>query len=403
MTDETVSPRPHRALLAGVLQDVRVVIAGGTAVLVAAVLVLFVRTDDPATADTLLSGVRAAAVELPDGSVVDARDGMVVPAGARVRTGATGGAVLETQGRAVLLGALTTVRLADGVHQSLERGQVLVDAKDGPRLELGTRAGLAAVPEGGQARVETGPVLRLGVFRKEASLTSPGRQATTTVQDLHQMLAPYAGRPGSPTALALLDDEWEERIAPDLVTADRDLKALARGLSGATATNVLQAAPIALRSVPPTTADPGEQALSVALAQASRLDSSVDDTLRRVQSLRAEGGSWGVVAALVRARVTAVSAVLDGVLSPGSAPPPVQAGDQPDLPGLLGSTPSPSASRSGSGGPPRPTRTQASPTRTPTTSPPTTGPTPVNDLVTQIGGILSASPSPILPVGGLLR
>ena len=112
----------------------------------------------------------------------------------------------------------------------------------------------------------------------------------------------------------------------------------------------------------------------------------------------AERAIKGVVAALVRSRVTAVSAILDGVLSPDVTPAPVQAGPEPDLNGLLGTTPEPSSTSGGRS--PRPTRTSPSPTRSPTTTPTTIAPTPVNDLVTTIGGLLSGSPSPLFPIGG---
>src|SRR5919112_1608309 len=120
----------------GVLRDWRVVLAGGVAVLVSSVVTLVVRTGDPATADSYLSQVRAAAVVLADGSLVEGHDGMRVPDGATVRTGAGGAAVIGTAGRTVFLGSLTTVRVTDGVSQELQRGQVMIDARNGPRLGL---------------------------------------------------------------------------------------------------------------------------------------------------------------------------------------------------------------------------------------------------------------------------
>ncbi len=378
----------------GLLRDVRGVVAGASAVLLTAVAVVAAHGGDPARADTYVVQARSAAVELSDGRVLEAREGLRVPDGASVRTASGGGAVLETGGRSVLVGALSTVRVLDGVTQELQRGQVLVDARGAEGLSLGTRAGQVTLPDGAQARVETGPVLRLGVFAGSARLTLPGRQATTEVSRLHQALVPYAGRPDPATALALTDDAWEQRIVPDLVNADRDLRALARGLAGADASSVLTAAPVALREVPVATDDAGENALAVAVAQASRRGAPVADTLREVQQLRAEGGSWGVVAALVGTRVSSVSAVLDAVLTAPEAPALV-AGEQPGLPDLLGGTPdasrSPSAvSSSRSPRPPRPTTS-----RTPTSGPTTPAPGPLEQLVTTVTGLLSPPPLPV--------
>lgn len=389
------------------LRDVRAVVAGASAVLVTAVGVVVAHGGDPATADTYLRQARAAALVLHDGTVVDARAGMRVPDGATVRTGAAGGAVLETGSRAVYLGALSTLAVLDGVDQRLERGQVLVDDRGAAALGLATRAGLVRLRSGSEARVETGPLLRLGVFAGSARLTLPGRQATSEVPRLHQVLVPYAGRPAPPTALALRDDAWEQRVVPELVAADRELQGLARGLAGTSASAVLTAAPVALRAGAAATSDAGENALAVAVAQASRRTSPVADTLTEVQRLRAEGGSWGVVAALVTSPVTAVSRVLDAVLTPPQ--PDVQAGPAPDLPALLGgATPSTGGTSGGATGGATGGRTSGgttggttgatpSPTTTRTPPPPPPSADPVTQLVTTITGLLSPSPRPPAP------
>lgn len=379
----------------GLLRDPRAVLAAGLAVLTTAAVTLVVRTGDPATADSYLGGVRNASVVLADGRTTAARDGQLVPSGATVRTGAGGAATIATAGRAVYLGALTTVQLVNGVHQELERGQVMVDARGGAQLLLDTRAGAADLPEGVLARVETGAVLRLGVLAGEAvTLTAAGRQASRRVEPLYQVLAPYTAVPGLPTVLALTGDAWEQRLAAELVNADRDLNALARGLSGPDGATVLQAAPVALRSASLPSGDRGEQALTVALAQASRRDAPLADTLAFVVQARAEGGSWGVVAALVQTRATAVSGLLDTLLTPpGTTRPPVLAGPTPQLDDPL--SPRPSAS----GGSPRPGGSpSASPTRTSGPSPrpsATASPTAAaDDLITTVVTLLSSSPSP---------
>lgn len=380
------------------LRDPRAVLAAGLAVLVTAVVTVVVGTTDPASAASYLTDVRNAVVVLADGTTGPARPGQRVPDGATVRTGPEGAATVVTAGRSVHLGALTTVQLRDGVRQELGRGQVMVDARGGARLRLVTRAGAADLPEGVLARVETGPVLRLGVFAgDDVTLTAAGRQVRTPVERLYQVLAPYAGLPGRPTVLALTGDAWEQRLAGELVNADRDLNALARGLSGADGATVLAAAPVALRGVALQSVDRGERALTVAVAQASRREAPLAETLDLVVRARGEGGSWGVVAALVEARVSAVSGVLDTLLaSPGTPPPPVLAGPTPGLgdpliprPSTSGRPPtgSPSASPSRTAGPsPRPSAT-SSPTA------------PADDLVTTVVGLLSPSPSP----SGLLR
>ena len=381
----------------GVIRDWRLVFAAGLAVLTAAVVTLVARTGDPATADSYLGEVRNAALVLSDGSVLTPTSGQRVPQGATVRTGTGGAATLSTAGRDVYLGALTTLHVVDGVHQRLERGQLMVDGRGGPRLLLDTRAGTTDIADGTLARVETGPVLRLAVFAGKASLTAAGRERRTDVGALYQVLASYTALPGEPTVLALTDDAWEQRLAAELVNADRDLNSLAHGLAGPSGAAVLQAAPVALRDSTTSAGDRGEEALSVAVAQASRRDATLSDTLSFVQTARGEGGSWGAVAALVSARVTSVSALLDRLLAPqGATPPPDVAGPAPQSTDLFKPQPSTSGGSTGGGGtgPSSSPRPGASRTATPKPSASTSATQPADDLISTVVGLLSSSPSP---------
>lgn len=392
--------------VSGPLGDWRVVLTGCVAVLTAAVATVVVRAGDPATAETVLVDAVNAAVVLPDGRTVTADEGMVLPAGAQVRTGTCsegrpcGQAQLRTDDRDVYLGASSALTVTDGVRQSLAKGLAMVDGRRGPHLELTTRAGLLSVDDGALVRVELGSLLvRVGSFEGGARLAPAGRQATTDIPPLHQVRAPYVGLPGPATVLALTGDVWEERLARDLVEADRDLVRLASGLTGEPGRAVLTVAPAALRTATPQLAgDVGEAALSVAVAQAGRAGDSAAARLADVRAARGEGGSWGVVAALVEARVSAVSSVIDAWLQdPDETEAPVDAVGRPSFEGVLGGTPRPTPGPTASGpretdGPrPTPSKTR-SPSPGPTTSSPTPGPG--DDLITTITGLLSPPPTP---------
>lgn len=298
------------------------VLAGGLAVLAAAVVSLLVTGTDPASADTILRGSRDVLLVAPTGRTSTPVDGTRIPRGAVVRTGAQGAAELVTAGRQVLLAGRTSVAVLDGVRQRLDRGQLLIDVRRGPRLDLASQAGTVQTRPGAVVRVERGALLRMAVFTGRASLQAAGRSLVLQVPVLHQVQATYAGLPGRPTALALTDDSWEQRVALPLVTADLQLRALAQGLDGPLGRTVLTAAPAALRATTVAAVDPagvGEQALRVALSQAGHRSGTVVEHLRTVQRDRTDGGSWGVVAALADAPVAEVSALLDGSL-PLTAP-----------------------------------------------------------------------------------
>lgn len=368
----------------------QVVLASGLAVLLAATLVLALAGRDPAAEETFVTSATSAVLRLPDGTERAASVGDRVPRGSTLRTSGPGGARLTTAGRDVWVGALSTVTVLDGVRQVLERGQVLVDTQRGPALTLATTLGAGTVQTTGEslARVEQNvATLRLAVYRGEASVTAASRRASTTVPALFETRVPYDGLPEPVSALALtvrngVYDQWEQLLVSNLVAADIDLNSVAAGLDGPDGQAVLQAAPASLTSALEPGRTTGEAALAVAVAQKARLFDDDARNLDAVERHRSDGGSWGVVAAIVRAPVTEVTKVLDSSLD--AAGPAGSPGFVPD-----GTVAPPNGSPDGSGlGRPTPTRTPSGPGG-PTTPPPTRGP--VDDAV---DAVKSALPTP---------
>ena len=365
---------------------------------------------DVAKADTVLRDPRGASVRLADGTTKPADEGMTVPKGATVETAPGGAASLVTAGRVVLLGADTAVTVVDGRRATLRKGLVMVDARKAGDLDLDAGAATVSPDRGAVTRVERDALLRVASFRRDADVRASGRRATVAVTALHQVQVPYGGVPGRVTALGLTRDAWERRFALDLVTSDIDLSDLAGGLARNPAS---RAAVVRAASFAPTAGS--EQALGFLLARAAKGGGSEARRRATVAALRAEGGSWGVVAALVRADVPGVSAALDSLLAPtepllagGSSDGSVDVGDVlgTDAPGAAPS------SGSGSGASPRPT-TGPRPTRAPSPGP-SASPDPVEDVVTTVQSLLPtppalvptrppATPSPILQleVGGV--
>lgn len=377
----------------------KVVLGGALSVLTASSIVVATHSTDVAALDTVVASARNAAVQLPDGTLRTLTDGDRIPRGGQVRTGADGGAELRTDGRSTYLGALTTLVVLDGARQSLTRGQGMVDSRRGPRLQLTTLAGTVAVKPGALARVETATSLRLAVFEGLASITATDRHGSTGVAALHQVQIPYGYLPGRITPLALKDDAWEARLANDLVSADQDLSHLADALSGPSGVALLNAVPASFRAATAAAgAVGGEQALQAAIAQTATAG-DVNDRLPTVVNGRMDGGSWAVVAALVGSRVTDISALLDGALTPPSAGTPVVAAPPvTSLPQLLfGPSPTPSASVASTT--PTSTPTRKPPVVKPPTAPPPPPPTPglVGGLLNTVLGLLPhqvASPAP---------
>ena len=354
-----------------------------------------------------LHAVREAVLVTSDGASRTAQEGDVLPNGATVRTGATGAARLDTVGRSVYLGALSTFTVTDGLRATLDKGQLMVDVRRGARLALTTPAGTVSAPAGLLAQSNFGPLLRLGVFDGIAAVTAVGRRATAAVPRYYQLQMSYDGIAGRTTALALTDDAWESRLASDLVSADLDLGRLAGSLDGAVGATVLAAFHSSAAAGPVRS----EQALSATLARVARRGGSAAQRLEGVRGARASGGSWGVVAAIFDARVTAASGLLDALLAPAAAVVeaggPFGTGGRPTLPSALTSS---GALRrwqrlplvSGPARPRTPVRpshpTVPSTPTAPAAQPPPSPPTPVDRVLATVLHLVSPRPSPHLPL-----
>ena len=351
-------------------------------VLLAAVGVAAFRSGT-ASADTVLARGADAVLQLPDGTRRPAVEGETVPPGSTVLAGRTG-ARLDTRDREVHLGGDTAVQVVDGVRQRLQSGFVLVDAADAPGLEVTTASAVVDAPDGALVRVDGGPLVRVGVLRGDGdpALVRPaGRRTTTEVPVYFSVQVPAGGLPGRVAPFALTPgDAYEAALARDLVTADTDLTALGRRLDG-----LGSAGPVVLtalrRDVPAddtlAAGAPGsEGALGYLLASAAPDAAPLPDRYARVRGLRADGGSWGVVAAIVSAPVDRVGAALSALLG-GS---PVLAGaetgvDVGDVLGLPPGAPSPQPPAPGGGPAPGPGPQQPGPSSPPPAPQPS--PTPV--------------------------
>jgi hypothetical protein len=316
---------------------------------------------------------------------------MTLEKGDHVRTGAAGTATLVVRDRRVVLGAATKVRVPDGATLELDRGALLVDRRRGPGLLL--RAGEATIDDVGAGALRVERLLTVRV----AGLSAGARVRTATgaeadVSALYQ--AVVAGRGiTEPIPLQLNDDAWERSVVPDLVADDIRLNDLAEGLDGPGGPVI----PAAYR--PAAGARVSDLVLTDAIGRAADRAQPAR-AAGRARALRGQGGSWGVVARLLRTSAIDVASALSDVLtgvpaaqSPTATTAPgndggVVAGPSP-RPGVTPS-PQPSATRPPSPGP----TTKPPRTGSPTTSP-STSPDPVSDLLKVL------ETPPLLPPIGL--
>jgi hypothetical protein len=340
-------------------------------------------SDEPVTLDA----VRGAVV-VSGGTERAAADGAKLGKGDRVRTGATGTATLVVRGRRVVLGGGTDVTVPDGATVDLTTGALLVDRRHGPGLTL--HAGDTTIDDVGEGALRVERTFSVSV----AGLSAGARLRTATgsrlsLPALYQARAAGRALPGAGAPLQLRHDAWERSVIPKLLTDDDRLNDIAEGLDGPDAPVV----PAAFRP------GNGVRSSDVLLAEAIGRAAG-DDAARRARALRDQGGSWGVVAALVETSPLDVGSALSDVLKGASASTAPASGAPSRTPGpggvVAGPTPEPTldggASRTPDPTGPTTTKSPKPTSPTPTTAPPTT-----ESIVDQIGKII---PSPVVSLGG---
>jgi hypothetical protein len=334
-----------------------------------------------------LTGVRDAYVVPVTGAERPASDGQKLGKGDRVRTGAAGTATLGVRGRLVVLGPATEVGAPDGATVVLSRGSVLVDRRRGPGLTLSAGDTTVDDVSAGAVRVERSYSVQVAALSARVRVrTAAG--ATLRLPALFQVVAAGRALPAAGTVLHLRHDAWERSVIPGVVEDDQRLNDIAAGLDTAGAVVVPAA------YVPA----PGGHASDGLLADAIGRAAGRDDTRRaaaaaKARAWRGAGGSWGVVAALLKTSVadvgSAVADLLHGVPAPSASPTPA-----PNAP-VAGRSPQPGVSPTPQPTQ-QPTRNPGTPgnSRPPSTRPPTSPPT-SESITDQVKDII---PTPLLPL-----
>ena len=357
---------------------------------------------------TVLSAASEGTVLVVGDVARPARRGTDVPDGATVRTPAGGTAALSTGGRVVQLAPLTAVLVQDGARQTLTTGSALVEASEGPGLQLATDGGTRVdVRDDAVVRVEQASPVRVATYRGAAEVGVERRRARTTVGRLFQVEVQGSALPSRPTPLRLLPgDGWERSELEAVVDTDTELR---RAVTGYQQQGGVVVA--ALLDRDPSAATQGavaraEQALAFALAHdGAAFD---DDVFQLLLRDRADGGSWGVVADLHGVSADALDAFTQSLVpgQDGTSTVPLQAAGAPaqdvlgELVGLSagdGET-APAAAASdrpapaGGVGPTSRPSPSAGPSRRPGLLP-----APVRDLVDTVLDILPVQPPPAAP------
>jgi hypothetical protein len=257
----------------------------------------------PAPGVTQLENVAQITVITPDGVSSAGYSGEYLRAGDVLVTGSAGGAILQTGSRQVWLGPSARLTLVDGADQVLSAGAVVVNALVGPALHVRVDGFEVRTPSGAAVRIERGYAIRVGVLIGRALVAGGGLSAT--VPALHQILATGLALPAGPAPpLQLTDDAAERAVDPQLVADDLGLRAEATGLDAPSLHGLRRAIEATVFRISgafvTAPADAvSETVLPLLIAQTARGSGSLASRYAEARSLRAAGGSWGVIAHLL--------------------------------------------------------------------------------------------------------
>jgi hypothetical protein len=250
----------------------------------------------------------------------------------------------------------------------------------------------------GIARVRRGTGVTVAVYQGVAGVNATGRNMPGGLHALRQLTVPATGvlpRQVEPLAYdERAPDPWDLRYLADAIDLgtqlERRSRAVTQRLGGADAARsdvggllpALRAEPAFGPALVTPTLAVGETVVGASIALEASANDDFAATWGDVFSFRADGATWGLVAADQAAKREALLARLDGVL--GRTARVVRPG-----PGAGPTTTTTTTPRPPSGPPPTPPPT--TPPRTPPTIPPVGGPAQpavdlVNDLLDSILG-----------------
>ena len=350
-----------------------------------------------------------ASLESLSGQTTVASQGQDVPIGSRLITSAAPGstAVIKIGNRRLLVGANTSVVRDAERSFVLERGSLVGVGSGGAPFVIHSDQTTVEPEAHAIWRVDRGFTTRVVSYNGRVQAETDIGNGLS-IDSLHQASAAGAALPAVAGPLALTDGDVREReAAPQLVSLDAYLSRVAAGLDSdntrAAALNVIATKALGLAKA--TGREPiSERVLPALIAQAS--DVRVATAYASARNLRADGGSWGVVAVLAGVRAIdplqqAVAVLMDLTkLESAVAPTSAQRNDptynapygsttQPDV-----TSPAPSSTPAPSSGNPAPGPKPA-PTPTPTASPsPSQDPGLLGGLLIVVQQLLSPSPAP---------
>jgi hypothetical protein len=360
--------------------------------------VVVVATDESApvaNAETVLGVVKDTRIVNSSVTSLIANAGDRLFRGDVIVTGPHGAAQVITKQRTTFLAGQGALVVVNGARQQLRTGTAIVDALEGPQLDLDlSGAGtLVRVFKGSAVEAVRGASTRVGALAGPASLTSSiGRRLALPA--LSQVVLSGDAVPGGTTPLHLTDSAEEARVVPKLVADDIALKTLARGIdtTGRSTARIVEASWTGVTQPVPNRVNRSERVLPVLIADSTH-GGTAQQRYNNAVAWRAQGGSWGVVLHLLSGRAATVESTLAALQTKGQSP------------GQIGTVAPPTViSASGTK---HPTAFETPPISTGGNNPPGSSPTPTTGTPTSpppdlLGGLVATVQSVIDGVLGLL-
>lgn len=378
----------------------------GLAVVVVASASVYVVAQRGATESTaVVNDVVNATIVSASGGRSTARIGSALPVGARIITGSAPGATarLMVGERVIWLGAGTTVTRETQRGFILDRGSIIGGGTGGSPLVIRSDEALISPSVIGAWRVDRGFTTRVASYRGVVHINTDSG-GVLDVSPLHQASAAGTALPPTAGPLQLTPGDARERaVVPGIVSLDGYLSRVAAGLDGGNPRGHRVAAAVATtfglgQSM---AAEPvSERVVPAVIAEAVSGTNRSGYTAAR--ALRADGGSWGVVAVLAGANeISPLQQAIASLLDLTETPSPQALTAQ--TPSSGGRSPTQAAPSGFPGQAPTPASTSPAPQPTHSPSPgqgevmPQPTATPLLDLgglIDLLNSLISPSPKP---------
>lgn len=308
-----------------------------TAALIAAGSAYVVFSGSNAIGEMQLRAEAGKVIVLRDGEAIQVEKDTSIQPGDFVTTDSEGAAILRLEGeRRVQIAGGSRIAVTSVSSIESDAGDVLAEAGDSMKVIFG---GVTASASDADFRVDLGfGSARAASYSGSVQLSSPG-EARLTINRLHEATIAGADLPTSARPLRYDgSDAWDLALIKDVIDLDEDLETYGESLEsqltrGSARPSLGYFNGLAGRPVPFVAPylNRGWTDLLIGFAVADNTAGSLERSFKKAFDLRNQGGRWGVVASIMRAKPKPLLASVQSLFVASGAVGGGRDGSQPEF------------------------------------------------------------------------